>query len=60
MSGRPRVNMLRLLKLLRRIDSKLGEIWVDCKNNELCDRIAHQRDILTNIIEAISLLHEDD
>lgn len=60
MSGRPRVNMLRLLELLRRIDARLGEIWIDCKNNELCDRISHERDLLTNIIEAISLLHEDD
>jgi hypothetical protein len=52
--------MLRLLELLRRIDAKLGEIWIDCKNNEVCERIAHERDLLTNIIEAISLLHEDD
>jgi len=59
MSGRPRVNMLRLLELLRRIDAKLGEIWIDCKNNDVCERIAHERDLLTNIIEAISLLHED-
>ena len=59
MSGRPRVNMLRLLELLRRIDAKLGEIWIDCKNNEVFERIAHERDLLTNIIEAISLLHED-
>ena len=59
MSGRPRVNMLRLLELLRRIDAKLGEIWIDCKNNGVCERIAHERDLLTNIIEAISLLHED-
>jgi hypothetical protein len=51
--------MLRLLELLRRIDAKLGEIWIDCKNNEICERIAHERDLLTNIIEAISLLHED-
>jgi len=51
--------MLRLLELLRRIDAKLGEIWIDCKNNEICDKITRERDILTNIIEAISLLHED-
>lgn len=44
------------MELLRKIDAELGEIWLECRNNELCDRIAHQRDILTNIIEAIAVL----
>jgi len=52
----PRLNLWRLLELLQKIDAELGEIWVECKNNDLCDRIAHQRDILTNMIEAISLI----
>jgi hypothetical protein len=52
----PRLNLPRLLEILRKIDAELGEIWLECRNNELSERIAHQRDILSNIIEAIAVL----
>jgi len=55
----PRLNLWRLLEILRSMDRELRDIWVECKNYDLCDRIAHQRDILTSLIESISLLVED-
>ena len=49
----PRVNPDKLVECLLKIHTQLQIVWLECKNNELCDQIRKQMDYIELMVRTI-------
>jgi hypothetical protein len=49
----PRVNPDKLVECLLKIHTQLQIVWLECKNNELCDQIRKQMDYIELMVRTV-------
>jgi hypothetical protein len=52
----PRIVPDKMIECLLKIHNHLSAIWLECKNNDLCDAIQAEMDYIRRLIEAIETI----
>jgi hypothetical protein len=47
------INPDKLVECLLKIHNQLQVVWLECKNNELCDQIKKQMDYIESMVRTI-------
>jgi hypothetical protein len=53
----PKLNIPRLIEILQDHLDRLYLIWVECRNNDLCDEIERQRLRISRVIQGLEAVN---
>ena len=50
---KPSLNLEVLVDILLRLEGRLGDIYLECKNNDICDKLQKERALLITMVSNI-------